>query len=137
MFLSLKDIWTPFVVNEAKTWTFFHEYWLKIQSQIPVLFVRYEDLVENPPVCVSVFAAGLCCETYFEVTYTGLMILQAVMSKVKTFMLEGRPPLGLKRFLRNLAAVAATGPGYEPKKVCVTAVFAPATDTDTHRDGVV
>lgn len=56
VFLSLKDIWTPFVANEAKTWTAFHEYWLKIQSQIPVLFVRYEDLVENPQ--VSRKAAG-------------------------------------------------------------------------------
>lgn len=39
------------------------------------------------------------------------------MGKVKAFLLGGRPPLGLKRFLRNMEATAATGAGYEPKKV--------------------
>ena len=37
------DIWNEHVLTEAKVWTDFHEYWM--QQKIPLLTVRYEDLL--------------------------------------------------------------------------------------------
>eukprot|EP00510_Aplanochytrium_minuta_P002904 CAMPEP_0184005664 /NCGR_PEP_ID=MMETSP0954-20121128/195_1 /TAXON_ID=627963 /ORGANISM="Aplanochytrium sp, Strain PBS07" /LENGTH=473 /DNA_ID=CAMNT_0026283991 /DNA_START=28 /DNA_END=1449 /DNA_ORIENTATION=+ len=41
------DIWEDFVCEEAKIWVQFHEHWLnkRVTSKIPVLVVRYEDLI--------------------------------------------------------------------------------------------
>jgi hypothetical protein len=54
----------------------------------------------------------VCCNMSILTSYC----YQAVVSKVKSFMLEGKPPRGWKRFLKQLAA-ASPAPGYEPKKV--------------------
>ena len=37
------DIWNEHVLTEAKVWADFHEYWM--QQKIPLLTVRYEDLL--------------------------------------------------------------------------------------------
>lgn len=49
-FISLKETWIEFVRNEANTWVKFHEYWLKARTQLPILIVRYEDLVQDTEV---------------------------------------------------------------------------------------
>jgi hypothetical protein len=46
----LKDTWIEFVRNEAHTWVKFHEFWLKERRQLPILIVRYEDLVQDTEV---------------------------------------------------------------------------------------
>jgi hypothetical protein len=40
------DVWAEFIEQEISVWKDFHEFWLN--SKIPTLFVRYEDIVENP-----------------------------------------------------------------------------------------
>jgi hypothetical protein len=59
----------------------------------------------------------VCCNMSILTSYC----YQAVVSKVKSFMLEGKPPRGWKRFLKQLAA-ASPAPGYEPKKVIRSSV---------------
>lgn len=36
------------VQNEIRIWLYFHEYWLEQQSSIPILFIRFEDLIRDP-----------------------------------------------------------------------------------------
>ena len=43
-----RDKFERLVRNEIHIWMQFHHYWLEEQSQIPVLVVRFEDLVQNP-----------------------------------------------------------------------------------------
>ena len=43
----LQDLWRDFVLNEASVWAAFHLFWLQQSVQIPVLFVRFEDLLLN------------------------------------------------------------------------------------------
>jgi hypothetical protein len=51
VFRQLNASWTEFVENEAKTWAEFHRYWLSKRSEVSLLIVRYEDLVQNQEVC--------------------------------------------------------------------------------------
>jgi hypothetical protein len=41
------DKFEALVVNEINIWLRFHEYWLQEQRQIPVLVVRFEDLIQD------------------------------------------------------------------------------------------
>lgn len=49
-FERLQSIWPEFIANEALVWSKFHHYWLAIASSVPVLFVRYEDLLNDEQV---------------------------------------------------------------------------------------
>lgn len=42
---ALQALWGDFVRNEAAVWTAFHQYWLLKSMHVPVLFVRFEDLL--------------------------------------------------------------------------------------------
>lgn len=44
---SLKDIWKDFLPCEGKIWRHFHEYWISKAAQLPILLVRYEDLLRK------------------------------------------------------------------------------------------
>lgn len=44
---ALQALWSDFVRNEAVVWTAFHQFWLLKSVHIPVLFVRFEDLLLN------------------------------------------------------------------------------------------
>ena len=48
--MSLSDVWEDFVSNEAEVWTAFHCFWLRKHAHIPILLVRYEDLISNKEV---------------------------------------------------------------------------------------
>ena len=50
MFASLKELWSQFVENEVKTWNEFHVFWLNKRREIPILMVRYEDLLREKEV---------------------------------------------------------------------------------------
>ena len=43
--------WEEFAVKEIRVWTNFHKYWLS--QQIPILLVRYEDLIREPSKVMS------------------------------------------------------------------------------------
>mmetsp|Transcript_3125 Transcript_3125/g.5272 ORF Transcript_3125/g.5272 Transcript_3125/m.5272 type:complete len:613 (-) Transcript_3125:1225-3063(-) len=43
--------WEEFAVKEIRVWKNFHKYWL--QQQIPILLVRYEDLIREPAKVMS------------------------------------------------------------------------------------
>jgi len=46
-FETLKEIWKDFVPSEGIIWKYFHEYWISKANQLPILVVRYEDLLRN------------------------------------------------------------------------------------------
>ncbi|CAB9498451.1 WSC domain containing [Seminavis robusta] len=43
-----KMIFEGMVVKEAYVWRMFHQYWLHLRQQMPVLLIRYEDLLRFP-----------------------------------------------------------------------------------------
>jgi hypothetical protein len=43
--------WEEFAVKEIRVWTNFHKYWL--EQEIPILLVRYEDLIREPAKVMS------------------------------------------------------------------------------------
>jgi len=43
--------WEEFAVKEIRVWTHFHKYWL--EQEIPILLVRYEDLIREPAKVMS------------------------------------------------------------------------------------
>jgi hypothetical protein len=98
-FSTLNDIWKDFVPNEADVWTRFYEYWLARASRIPILIIRYEDVLSNE--------------------------LEAVESIVN-FMCVGNSPQShrWKHFweryredkLRSKFCDSEQGPGYKPKQ---------------------
>lgn len=73
-FDSLRHLWPEFVSHEAKIWTVFHEFWLRVSKFLPVLLVRYEDLLTRK---------------------------DEVMRRIFDFMCDGGPPTGLERFLEE------------------------------------
>lgn len=42
-----KKVFEEYVMKEIRVWKAFHEFWLN--QDIPILFIRYEDLIRNPP----------------------------------------------------------------------------------------
>ena len=49
--MSLGNVWEEMVRNEMKVWSNFNHYWLTLG--VPVLAVRYEDLLLHTEVRVS------------------------------------------------------------------------------------
>ena len=43
--------WEEFALKEIRVWTNFHKYWL--EQEIPILLVRYEDLIREPAKVMS------------------------------------------------------------------------------------
>eukprot|EP01034_Spumella_vulgaris_P022862 gene22862-29039_t len=78
-FQSLQTLWHECVLNEAAIWTAFHAFWLRQAMCIPILLVRYEDLLNNQ---------------------------KDVMREMSAFLEEGSPPVGLKRFSATTVAAA-------------------------------
>lgn len=48
LYESLHDIWDEMVRVEVKVWAKFNAYWLK--KSLPIIAIRYEDLVLHPEV---------------------------------------------------------------------------------------
>ena len=86
--MGLKDIWLQFLQNEAKVWSLFHHYWLTQFAHVPMISIRYEDLLSDSNQCIQ---------------------------RITQFLLEGKPPLGLRRFIPQKNTVSNSGPGYKPK----------------------
>eukprot|EP01035_Chromulina_nebulosa_P033464 gene33464-44816_t len=82
-FETLRTIWSEFVPNESKVWFDFYSFWLPRSEEVPVLFVRYEDLLTDA---------------------------QAQKRRIDQFMSEGRPPRKYLNLLkqRKLSAAAAS-----------------------------
>mmetsp|Transcript_3025 Transcript_3025/g.4616 ORF Transcript_3025/g.4616 Transcript_3025/m.4616 type:complete len:212 (+) Transcript_3025:510-1145(+) len=59
-FDSLTTIWESFVRNEAQVWVDYYQYWLNQASQLPLLFIRYEDLLMNAEKQLSYIFSFLC-----------------------------------------------------------------------------
>lgn len=49
-FKKLAPLWDEFITNEAKIYQEFHDYWMKLAEQIPILCVRYEDILQDQKV---------------------------------------------------------------------------------------
>jgi hypothetical protein len=48
MYQQYSEMWHGLVQNEIQIWNKFLEYWMDEECPIPVLVVRYEDLIRNP-----------------------------------------------------------------------------------------
>eukprot|EP01033_Poteriospumella_lacustris_P008450 gene8450-6109_t len=96
-FASLKDIWNAFVPNEAQVWTKFYLYWLEQSKQLPIMMVRYEDILQDEKMWVQ---------------------------RMVAFLESGNPPLAHRwknhwnEYLSN-AARPVDGAGYKPKKIVI------------------
>ena len=48
LFTTYADIWAQFIEHETGIWRGFHDYWLETAAkQIPILLIRYEDILAN------------------------------------------------------------------------------------------
>ena len=48
LFITYADIWAQFIEHETGIWRGFHDYWLETAAkQIPILLIRYEDILAN------------------------------------------------------------------------------------------
>ena len=86
----MKETWSKFVANEANIWVEFHKFWMRKRFEIPVLIIRYEDLMQDN---------------------------DTAMSKITSFMLERSPPTGYQRYAQKKTNPHTKSAGYEPKKV--------------------
>ena len=108
-FASLKDIWNAFVPNEAQVWTKFYLYWLEQSKQLPIMMVRYEDILQDEKMWVQ---------------------------RMVAFLESGNPPLAHRwknhwnDYLSN-AVRPVDGAGYKPKKVLCDADLATTTTPAT------
>lgn len=116
-FHSLRSVWTDFIKNEAEVWRKFYSFWIDKAGQAPTMIVRYEDLLADE---------------------------KGTLSRIKTFLLEGKPPNGLARFIpidsaeggglhnegndTNNAEISA--PGYSVKKRKLGKAFETLTAED-------
>ena len=50
MYQQYSEMWNGLVQNEIHIWNKFLEYWLNEECSIPVLVVRFEDLIRNPSI---------------------------------------------------------------------------------------
>jgi len=46
-YIKLWDMWDVFIREETEVWKVFHQHWRDVESRIPVLFVRFEDMLEH------------------------------------------------------------------------------------------
>eukprot|EP00596_Hydrurales_sp_CCMP1899_P002469 CAMPEP_0119043924 /NCGR_PEP_ID=MMETSP1177-20130426/27007_1 /TAXON_ID=2985 /ORGANISM="Ochromonas sp, Strain CCMP1899" /LENGTH=283 /DNA_ID=CAMNT_0007013077 /DNA_START=493 /DNA_END=1344 /DNA_ORIENTATION=- len=86
---SLSHIWPSFVANEIKIWTDFHRFWLSVGVHLPVLPVRYEDLLTDK---------------------------QDTLTRTVDFMSTSGAPIGFDRYLPKYSPTGAGAPGYKPKQ---------------------
>ncbi len=98
-FTSLENIWKEFVPNEAAVWNRFYEYWKLQAVRIPVLIVRYEDIMQN------------------ETAWT---------EKIMEYLASGNVPHRhrwepqwnfLRESTRKSMELFSSSPGYQPKQV--------------------
>ena len=45
---QLRKLWLDFAVAEAGVWKRFHDFWIQMARQVPVLVLRFEDVVSDP-----------------------------------------------------------------------------------------
>jgi hypothetical protein len=43
-------MWNKFIVNEAEIWKAFHNFWIERLGILPIMIVRYEDLLRDETV---------------------------------------------------------------------------------------
>jgi hypothetical protein len=48
MYTKFHDLWHGLVKNEIQIWNQFLDYWLREDCPIPILLVRFEDIIRNP-----------------------------------------------------------------------------------------
>eukprot|EP01039_Chlorochromonas_danica_P003772 gene3773-4122_t len=86
-FDNLNSVWREFIINEAQVWVDFHRFWIEQQRTVPILLLRYEDLLNDE---------------------------QGSLEKVIEFLRQGRVPVGLQRFMRK-HSVVDTAMGYKTR----------------------
>jgi len=70
------DCWSEYIEQEISVWKDFHEYWLK--QDIPILIVRFEDLVKEAYETMKVVMAFLIDEEDISYTYLDSLVSLAL-----------------------------------------------------------
>jgi len=121
-FETLKEIWKDFVPSEGRIWKHFHEYWISKANQLPILVVRYEDLLRNKEEAMEAILHFLgkgptpCGSKSIKRASGGVGT-----SRVGVSSTVSRSDSKMSSSLGD-AVVASAGPGYAPKFQGVGAV---------------
>lgn len=89
-------MWNAFVPNEAKVWSNFYLYWLEQSKQLPIMMVRYEDILQDEKMWVQ---------------------------RMMDFLESGKAPEGYRwkshwnAYSSHAVGTTIDGAGYKPKKV--------------------
>ena len=62
-FAAVSSTWQDCVSHEGAIWSAFHTFWLQQAAEVPVLMIRYEDLLNNQQVRVVGVIHRILCVT--------------------------------------------------------------------------
>lgn len=127
-FKSLSHIWEPFLLNEIKIFTLFYRWWFHralqlpptaiasnetsdVVPRIPILLVRYEDLLEDKEVLTFPSPPPL------SQTHLPLSLLQSCLRTIRDFLQAGKPPLGINLCRLSTQQQPKSSAGYAPRVV--------------------